>query len=79
MGPVREALVDAHLAYLQSHHVEIRMAGGLRHEHGQAFEGGLWVLEVASRQRALELIEGDPYYRAKPRDYELLAWGRVLD
>jgi uncharacterized protein YciI len=78
MAPVRQALGDAHIAYLQSHANEILMAGGLRPEHGQAFVGGLWVFEVASRHRAVELIEGDPYYRALPRPYELLAWGQAL-
>ena len=39
----REAL---HLAYLERHVDEIRMAGGLREAPGQAFVGGLWVLAL---------------------------------
>jgi len=54
------------------------MAGGLRDEHGGPYVGGLWVFEVASRQRAVELIEADPYYQANPRKYRLLAWGKAL-
>jgi len=78
MAPVRQALAQQHVGYLQSHADEILMAGGLRHEHGQAFVGGLWVFEVASRERAEALIANDPYFRAQPRAYELLAWGQVL-
>ena len=78
MVPIRLALEQQHVAYLQSHADEILMAGGLRQEHGQAFVGGLWVFEVASRERAEELITSDPYFQAQPRAYELLAWGQVL-
>ncbi len=78
MVPVREALEPAHLAFLEQNHAEIRMAGGLRHEHGGAYVGGLWVFDVADRQRAVELIEADPYYQAIPRKYRLLAWGKAL-
>lgn len=73
MAPVREAHELAHLAYLEQHRQEVRMAGGLRNQHGGPFVGGLWVLDVESRERALELIEQDPYYRACPRKYRLLA------
>lgn len=78
MVPVREAHEPAHLAYLEQHRQEVRMAGGLRNQHGGPFVGGLWVLDVESRERALELIEQDPYYRACPRKYRLLAWGKAL-
>ena len=78
MAPVREAHEPAHLAYLEQHRQEIRMAGGLRNQHGGPYVGGLWVCEVASRERAVELIEQDPFYRARPRKYRLLAWGKAL-
>ena len=78
MVPVREAHEPAHLAYLERHREEIRMAGGLRNQHGGSYVGGLWVLEVKSRERAIELIEQDQYYRANPRKYRLLAWGKAL-
>jgi len=54
------------------------MAGGLRHTHEGSFVGGMWVFQVASRERAIELIESDPYYMARPRVYRLLAWGQAL-
>lgn len=78
MLAVRGSTEPAHLAYLEQHRDEIRMAGGLRNQHGGPYVGGLWVFEVKSRQRAVELIEGDPYYLAQPRKYRLLAWGKAL-
>lgn len=78
MVPVREALEPAHLRYLEQHREEIPMAGGLRNEHGGPYIGGLWVFEVASRQRAIDLIAGDPYFQRNPRTYRLLAWGKAL-
>jgi uncharacterized protein YciI len=78
MAPVRAEHEPAHLAYLEQHRQEIRMAGGLRDQHGGPFVGGLWVLEVTSRERAVGLIEQDPYCRANPRKYRLLAWGKAL-
>ena len=78
MLPVRQSLSKQHLAFLDTHRQEIPMAGGLRHAHEGLFVGGLWVLEVASRERAIELIEADPFYKALPRPYRLLAWGKAF-
>lgn len=78
MVAVRSTTEPAHLAYLEANRVEILMAGGLRNEHGGPYVGGLWVFEVGSKERAIELIESDPYFLAHPRKYRLLAWGKAL-
>jgi len=78
MAEVRARLEPAHLAFLEAHRDEIKQAGGLRHESGGAYTGGLWVFEVASKARAIELIEADPYFKAHPRPYRLLVWGKAL-
>ena len=78
MAPVRRRLEPAHLDYLRSHVDEIVTAGGLRDEPGGAHSGGLWVFEVPSKQRAIELIEADPYYRVERRPYRLQVWGKAL-
>jgi uncharacterized protein YciI len=78
MVEVRRSREPDHLKFLEEHHAEIRMAGGLREEHGGSYVGGLWVFEVESRSRAIELIEQDPYYIACPREYRLLARGKAL-
>lgn len=78
MAAVRARLEPAHLAFLEKHRDEIPMAGGLRQEAGGAYTGGLWVFEVASRARALELIAADPYQQAHARAYQLHMWGKAL-
>ena len=78
MISVRAEHEPAHLHFLEKNRDQIPMAGGLRNEHGGPYVGGLWVFEVASRQRAIELIEADPYFKANPRKYRLLAWGKAL-
>jgi len=78
MADVRRTHELDHLKFLEQQHAEIPMAGGLREEHGGHYVGGLWVFEVQSRSRAVELIEQDPYYVACPRKYRLLAWGKAL-
>ena len=78
MIPVRATHEPAHLRFLEANRGEIPMAGGLRNEPGGPYVGGLWVLEIESRERAVELIESDPYFKANPRKYRLLAWGKAL-
>jgi uncharacterized protein YciI len=78
MVAVRSTTEPAHLAFLEANRFEIPMAGGLRAEHGGPYAGGLWVFEVGSKERAVELIESDPFFLACPRKYRLLAWGKAL-
>jgi uncharacterized protein YciI len=78
MLAIRQAREPLHLAYLRQHQDEILMAGGLREAPGGGFVGGLWVMEVASRERAAELVENDPYYVPAHRSYRLLTWGKAL-
>lgn len=67
----------AHFAYLEKHSDEIVIGGGLRNEPGGLFVGSLWVLEVASFERAEELVKNDPYYAPDIRSYEILVWGKA--
>ena len=78
MPDVRARLEPAHLDYLREHVDEIVLAGGLRNAPGAGYVGGLWILEVASRERAIELVQGDPFYQAEARPYRLLVWGKAL-
>ncbi|MBT9550145.1 MAG: hypothetical protein IV088_04790 [Hydrogenophaga sp.] len=78
MLAVRREREPLHLAYLREHDSEILIGGGLREAPGEPFVGGLWVLEVDSRERAVALIEGDPYFVPEHRRYRLLTWGKAL-
>ena len=79
MLDVRKQFGQQHLAYLETHKDKILIGGGLRPAPGEAFVGGLWVLEVANRDEAVRLIENDPYYRAEFRTYRLFTWGKALE
>lgn len=72
MMEIRKERQDLHFEYLKKHESEILIAGGCREVLGGAFVGGLWVLEVSSKERAVELIENDPYYVPSCRTYQLL-------
>ena len=78
MAQIRKNIEGNHLSYLEYNRAEIQMAGGLREDNEKAYVGGLWVLEVIHRTRAIELIENDPYYLAFPRKYKLLFWGKAF-
>ncbi len=78
MMAVRQEREAQHIDYLRKHDNEILIGGGLRDEPGGAFVGGMWVLEVVSRARAVALIENDPYYVPACRSYQLLVWGKAL-
>jgi uncharacterized protein YciI len=76
---IRRAHTDSHLAYLKHHADEILIGGGLRPEPDAWFSGGLWVMEVANRARAVELCENDPFFTAGLRKgYRLFVWGKAL-
>jgi uncharacterized protein len=78
MADVQARLEPAHLAFLEGNRHEIKQAGGLRDEPDGPYVGGLWVFDVESRARAVQLIEEDPYFKAHRRPYRLLVWGKAL-
>ena len=78
MLPVRKRYEADHLAYLAAFDSEILIAGGLRDVPSGPFVGGLWVLEVSSRDRAIHLVERDPYFIHGGRRYRLAVWGKAL-
>jgi uncharacterized protein YciI len=78
MAAVRREREAMHIEYLRTHCEEIVIGGGLREEQGGPFVGGLWVLDVASKERAVQLVEGDPYFQVEKRPYKLHVWGKAL-
>jgi len=78
MMEVRKERQDLHFEYLKKHESEILIAGGCREVPDGAFVGGLWVLDVPSKERAVELIENDPYFVPSCRTYQLLVWGKAF-
>ena len=78
MLDIRAERGEQHLAYLRAHTDEILIASGCREAPGDPFVGGLWVMDVPSRERAVELIENDPYWVPAHRSVRLLTWGKGL-
>ena len=78
MQAIRAEHETAHLAYLRANQAEILMAGGLREGPESSFSGGLWVLAPMSKERAIALIEQNPYFIHSQRNYQLLQWGKAL-
>jgi uncharacterized protein YciI len=75
---VRKDHSEAHFGYLATNRDKIVIAGGLRPAPGEWYCGGLWVMEVDSRDEAVRLVEGDPYFQLGLRKtYRLLVWGKA--
>lgn len=68
-----------HVDYVRENKTEIMIGGGFKENQEGIFVGGMWILDVASRERAIELVENDPYFNNKYRNYRLLLWGKVLE
>jgi uncharacterized protein YciI len=75
---IRKEHSSAHFDYLRANSQKIVLAGGLRPAPGEWYCGGLWVLEVDSREEAVKLVEADPYFKLGLRKaYRLLVWGKA--
>ena len=68
-----------HADYARANKNEILIGGGFREAPEESFVGGMWVMEVKDRNRAVELIENDPYYHPVHRKYKLYTWGKILE
>jgi hypothetical protein len=78
LDSIRNEQSTAHFDYLVANRDKILIAGGLRPAPGELYCGGLWVIEVDSREEAVRLIEGDPYFELGLRKgYRLLVWGKA--
>jgi uncharacterized protein YciI len=75
---IRKEHASAHFDYLAAHRDRIKLAGGLREAQDAWYCGGLWILEVDSRDEAVRLVEADPYFTLGLRKgYRLLVWGKA--
>ena len=76
--PVRKQFAQAHFDYLEKHGDRILIGGGLRPDPNEWYCGGLWVLDVATREEAAALVEADPFFAEGLRkSYELFVWGKA--
>ncbi|MEZ5498054.1 MAG: YciI family protein [Steroidobacteraceae bacterium] len=61
---LREQATAAHLAYIETVLDELNVAGPLYDESGTRTVGSVFSLRTKSLQKARQLIENDPYYKA---------------
>jgi len=79
MLEIRKERRQDHHSYLRRNETEILIGGGFRSSPDKPLVGGLWVMDVETRQRAVELIENDPYFHPAYRTYSLYLWGKALE
>ncbi len=64
-GPAaRAAVTRDHLAYIETVLGELDIAGPLYDPSGKTMIGSIYSFRTTSLQRARELVESDPYFRA---------------
>lgn len=78
MPEVRRRYEPDHFAYLRANQSDILIAGPLRDGPDFPFAGSLWILAAMTKERAIELIEKDPYFIHTGRGYSLRQWGKAL-
>lgn len=60
---LRSRLRPAHLDYLEAHKNLLLACGAKLDDAGETASGGLYLLDVESRQEAQAFIEGDPFHK----------------
>lgn len=60
-GHVRAKARDEHLAYLDTNKAKLLACGGKLDDEGKAATGGLYLLDVETRQEAEAYIAADPF------------------
>ena len=74
-----KALMDAHWAYELSIRDRILCAGSLRTDDGITPTGSLLVLDVATREEALALLDADPATKAGlRRNVVVRRWNKAI-
>lgn len=76
---IREKRRALHHDFLRRNASRIQRAGALCPRPDAAPTGALWVLDVESWSEAVELIEQDPYFDRRYRQYVLYEWKWALD
>lgn len=79
-GALRAENLEAHIRWVADHRDAVLVAGSLRVEPGAVPKGGLWIVEAASRQAVMDLMQSDPFYTCGLRqDVEVLHWSKALE
>ncbi len=75
----RQALLDAHVAWLAGRRDTVLVAGSLRVEPGEAPVGGAWIVEAPGKADVEALYQTDPFFVHGLRErVEILHWSKAL-
>jgi len=75
---IRKEYLPRHFAFLEANAASIRTAGPLSRE-GDAFAGGLWLVETESADTVDRLVKDDPFWAAGLRkSVKVFRWNRVF-
>ncbi|NTJ66839.1 hypothetical protein G6M50_19145 [Agrobacterium rhizogenes] len=75
---IRKEYLPRHFAFLEANAVSIRTAGPLSRE-GDAFAGGLWLVEAENAADVDRLVKEDPFWAAGLRQYvRVFRWNQVF-
>lgn len=75
---IRKEYLQRHFTFLEANAAAIRTAGPLSRE-GDAFAGGLWLVEAESSEDVDRLVKEDPFWSAGLRKtVQILTWNQVF-
>ena len=79
-GALRAAHLQAHIEWVDAHKDLVLVAGSLRSEPGITPQGGLWIVEAATKTSVMQLMATDPFYTCGLRQsWEVLHWSKALE
>ncbi|KAA1178303.1 hypothetical protein FP026_24215 [Rhizobium tropici] len=75
---IRKEYLPRHFAFLEANAASIRTAGPLSRE-GDAFAGGLWLVEAETADAVDHLVKEDPFWAAGLRkSVQVFRWNQVF-
>ncbi len=77
--PVRQAYLEAHMAWLAAHAGAIRIGGPLRQDAAANPVGAMWIVEAGDRAEVEALLATDPFWTNGLRaSVEILEWRKAV-
>ncbi|MFT4182151.1 MAG: YciI family protein, partial [Rhizobium sp.] len=75
---IRQGYLERHFDFLQANAGAIKVAGPLSRQ-GDAFAGGLWLVDADDAMEVERLVKADPFWSAGLRaSVQILLWNRVF-
>ncbi|GAA5232998.1 YciI family protein [Verticiella sediminum] len=75
---LRQATRTAHLAYLDAHEHLLLACGAKLQDDGSDLGGGVYILDVDTRQAADAFLRADPFYAAGLFErYQIVRWRKA--